>query len=342
MKRIRLWDIAKGVAIILVILGHATELSDKGTDHFLHSFIYSFHMPLFMIISGYFFAYSLSWRNNRDIVNRKLIQLICPILLFSTIEFFAIRFNPSYSMKDNLYSFYAVLIRTLWFLQALFFSSMLVLIVERFTKHHIAFYALLLGVFVLTPDLLKSAGTKFLFPCFLYGLLIYRFHLDTQAKQKPLLIFIVSSLLFALLLIPFDHSKTIYVHSVYIFSGDSNPLLLLLEDVYRVVIGIIGSTAIISLILCMQKLLNGKHLAFGNMLAKIGTHTLGLYIVHIYLYIYLILPYIRSAISSFSNFMVVSIGFVLLLTVSYPLAILIEKPLNSAIKYISHYEKSVV
>jgi len=41
-------DIAKGIGIILVVLGHTFSL-----PHLLYHTIYSFHMPLFFIISGY-------------------------------------------------------------------------------------------------------------------------------------------------------------------------------------------------------------------------------------------------------------------------------------------------
>ncbi len=41
-------DIAKGIGIILVVLGHTFS-----TPHLIYDTIYSFHMPLFFIISGY-------------------------------------------------------------------------------------------------------------------------------------------------------------------------------------------------------------------------------------------------------------------------------------------------
>ena len=60
-------DIVKAVAIILVVFGHCIQYG-SGSE-FLSStaffenkvfiFIYSFHMPLFMLVSGYLFAYSL-------------------------------------------------------------------------------------------------------------------------------------------------------------------------------------------------------------------------------------------------------------------------------------------
>ena len=49
MQRDRIVDITKGIAICLVIIGHQSDLPT--TSHL----IYSFHMPLFFLIAGYFF-----------------------------------------------------------------------------------------------------------------------------------------------------------------------------------------------------------------------------------------------------------------------------------------------
>ena len=43
--------ITKGIAIILMVMGHAEGPS------LLTNFIYLFHMPLFFITAGYFFSY---------------------------------------------------------------------------------------------------------------------------------------------------------------------------------------------------------------------------------------------------------------------------------------------
>ena len=48
-KRIIFIDIARGLSILLMILGHIIP------HGILRNFIFSFHMPLFIIISGYFF-----------------------------------------------------------------------------------------------------------------------------------------------------------------------------------------------------------------------------------------------------------------------------------------------
>ena len=43
--------IAKGIAIILMVIGHADA------PGLLTNFIYTFHMPLFFMAAGYFFNY---------------------------------------------------------------------------------------------------------------------------------------------------------------------------------------------------------------------------------------------------------------------------------------------
>lgn len=61
-KRIYWIDIAKGILIILVVMGHVTSsyhasnmYKDSTFLNFSHQLIYSFHMPAFMFISGLLF-----------------------------------------------------------------------------------------------------------------------------------------------------------------------------------------------------------------------------------------------------------------------------------------------
>lgn len=73
--RIRWIDIAKGVAILSVILGHTFMFGNP-----VHAFVYSFHIPLFFIVSGY-----LAKPKKVDI--KKLSKrLLCPYfaICFST------------------------------------------------------------------------------------------------------------------------------------------------------------------------------------------------------------------------------------------------------------------
>ena len=56
-KRVGYIDIAKGIGIILVVMGH----NDFALiSPFAHKLIYSFHMPMFFFMSGLFWSYPVS------------------------------------------------------------------------------------------------------------------------------------------------------------------------------------------------------------------------------------------------------------------------------------------
>ena len=54
MTRVQYIDRLKGLAIILVVMGHILGFRqpEDGTEDGIHTFIYTFHMPLFMFLSG--------------------------------------------------------------------------------------------------------------------------------------------------------------------------------------------------------------------------------------------------------------------------------------------------
>lgn len=72
-KRIDYFDIAKGIGMLLVIIGHMP----LGDYPMIRTFIYSFHMPLFFLISGYFFKQ----RENKDCLKNIFRHLILPYII---------------------------------------------------------------------------------------------------------------------------------------------------------------------------------------------------------------------------------------------------------------------
>ena len=49
-KRLEWIDLAKGIGIILMVIGHMPSIPSA-----VHNWIFSFHMPLFFFLSGYMF-----------------------------------------------------------------------------------------------------------------------------------------------------------------------------------------------------------------------------------------------------------------------------------------------
>lgn len=86
-KRIDYVDIAKGIGIVLVVMGH----NDFALiSPFGHKFIYSFHMPMFFFMSGMFFKPDIPfWGYVRNRFDRVLKPFFFTIvfLYFTTISF---------------------------------------------------------------------------------------------------------------------------------------------------------------------------------------------------------------------------------------------------------------
>lgn len=74
-KRIEWADYAKAFGIFLMLLGH-NELANKG----LFDWIYTFHMPLFFIMAGYFTSENVSGFGNY--VKKNARQLLIPYVFF--------------------------------------------------------------------------------------------------------------------------------------------------------------------------------------------------------------------------------------------------------------------
>lgn len=74
-RRIQWIDIAKCIGIILVLIGHISQNKN------IHTFIYSFHMPLFFIISGYLY------HDKDNYIKNKASKILIPYLFFSVVSF---------------------------------------------------------------------------------------------------------------------------------------------------------------------------------------------------------------------------------------------------------------
>ena len=108
-------DNLKAFAITLVVLGHIIQNFDSSYDqNHLFRYIYSFHMPLFMAISG--FCCSVNDKI-KDIVTKRFFQLIIP--------FFAWALISQYLGGPSIIKVLISPINGLWFLYALFFINVL-------------------------------------------------------------------------------------------------------------------------------------------------------------------------------------------------------------------------
>ena len=104
-NRISFIDQLKGITILLVVIGHLIE-HNAGRDNFLWTFIYSFHMPLFMFISGYL-AY-VTFRMERFNFFNLPEAWLFRVLLLRNIDILLFRLVKQANMVLLCYSVYFV------------------------------------------------------------------------------------------------------------------------------------------------------------------------------------------------------------------------------------------
>ena len=94
-ERVHYIDVARGIAIILMVLGHILEVETIGRE-----LVFSFHMPLFLIVSGYFFSDKGSFGK---LLSKLLVKLLLPAFVILTLVNFINMFiaGPDVSLNGS-------------------------------------------------------------------------------------------------------------------------------------------------------------------------------------------------------------------------------------------------
>lgn len=130
INRIEWIDTAKGIGILLVVIGHVKLIP------FFHDCIFLFHMPLFFFMSGILFKKNESWQN---CFIKKIIHLLLPYPFFMFL-FVPLRYITNYFCTGEWESFKLSMLglsyfdKPLWFLFAFFITTLIMRSLYSFTK----------------------------------------------------------------------------------------------------------------------------------------------------------------------------------------------------------------
>lgn len=309
-EREALPDILRGFAVILVVLGHCIQAGSgaaysAGQCYFsdrLYQFIYSFHMPLFMMISGY-----LGWRSidkcreRRErvrLLRRRAASLLTPVFLWTALDYARIlitNYVKGEPQPDALvFVYFYNALNNLWFLWAVWWCFLAVYVMHYFLKDSILIYALgFLALFIL-PDGLGLGAYKYMLPYYLAGYYMHGYmeaegHRDRYGyrygKKPKLWLIAVTGLAFAGLFVYYNEDSFIYLTG-YKLVG-KNVLEQLSIDLYRLAVGFAGSCFFI---LVWQYILEGaRNSKFQfQILQKLGVNSMGIYILSGYLLIFIV------------------------------------------------------
>jgi fucose 4-O-acetylase-like acetyltransferase len=294
-RRIQSMDVLKLFAIFLVLWGHAIQFL---TSHIsvnkywmepVYQVIYSFHMPLFMIISG-FFAVSAMKRNFFKMIASKFRQLLLPVICWCVICTVLYDCFSLHSLHDFWLNWKSYCLFNLWFLKSLFICYLLAYFCCKCGRYKIIAFIIGWGVTLVISFLpqiyervqsfaaLRGLHLCVMFPSFVFGMLLHRYMSIMKAHAKT--VFVVSLCVF-LAMLHFWNSDFFRMPPeirLMFDSGDYTELICFIgRKLYSVVIGIFGSMTFISLA-CMAfaRPRSGKAVA---VMCDWGKYTLAIYIL---------------------------------------------------------------
>jgi putative membrane protein len=270
-------DRLKGLAIILVVIGHILSFSMMGGKNPINTVITSFHMPLFMFLSGLVIK--------EPKIGKKLLarflQLLAPFLVVGLL------FNLC--INDTFESFFANGFKKgywyLWVLAVYYIFLVLtkINVIERFSLVK----DIIIGValFVLLKFLSREVGTSDWFSIslmsnlwlyFYTGFLVRRYNGVDWLKKRTAL-FSIALISYIPLLILYDKETLIHFAQIVPLTAI---IILLYIFIYR----------------------NDKYSKIENLLAWIGKGTLDIYIFHYFILQIINIPILGNWFIETSNY----------------------------------------
>ncbi len=159
-NRIEYIDIFKGIAIILVVLGHAIDnivngyLVTAGLESFerVHLVIYGFHMPAFFFCAG-LFARSWARKPVKEAIWDKVLRLIVPyfawVAVVTIIKLLTANYqNNPIDLKDTFLSPVRPF-EQYWFLYTLFFIYVVFLVAYKLSIERFFWAIVVVGAIIL-------------------------------------------------------------------------------------------------------------------------------------------------------------------------------------------------
>lgn len=254
-------DNLKGIAILLVVLGHCIqELVPNYDDNVFFKAIYSFHMPLFFIISGY-----LTYRKEyvfSTVIKKRAYQLLLPYFIWGGVNLIC----------DNhgIMSLFTNIGSNLWFLWTLFFIILLTLCVDIVLKENkiklISFILLSIALLVIgkiSPNILGIKHICVQFRWFLLGFFASKYNLNRYLNQKYMILLFIAWML----MLPLWHRNTIQIGTHTL-----NSIETLL---FHTMSSFFACYAVWSLFIL--------HMDRKSFLRYFGSASLGIYTIHLYL-----------------------------------------------------------
>ena len=258
----------RGLAIFLMLWGHSLQYCcGRQFDFFentMFKLIYSFHMPLFMLISGYLFRFSEQKREMLELIEYKSKSLLYPILMGSILNLLLTACSALTKVET--------LISSLWFLWSVLACSIALALAMNLSKSHLINLLLIIIGFPFVALFPNYKMNLYMYPYFVIGYLYARN--KEKLNKANNVIGIISVVIFIIMQTFFEKKHFIYISGIL---GGETILESIYIDLFRWAIGLFGSIAVIYIFYLLQSVL--KKGAITNFIEDLGKDSLAVYIL---------------------------------------------------------------
>lgn len=301
-KREPLPDILRGFAVFLMVFAHCIQEGSGRTfrtdalyfQDRLYQFIYAFHMPLFMLLSGYLARNSMERAKTAaerfSLLKKRCVSLLVPIALWTLFEkIYAYVFNLSQGYPNQPFSvlcgeYLVSFLSNFWFLWAALWCFLIVFVMHFYLHDSRLLYALGFLALFFIPDGMGLGAYKYMMPYYISAFYLHPYLAQRQTSAKVLSLsrslcrVLCCGLLFFALFAFYDDKFFIYL-SGYKLIGKNVPIQLYI-DFYRMLIGFAGC---LFFILLFDLLHRRFPLYRFPVLTLLGKNSLGIYLTSGYL-----------------------------------------------------------
>lgn len=266
-------DCIRGFAIILVVLGHEIQ-TGSGSEFFqteaffqdpLFQMIYSFHMPLFIVLSGYLFAASVKNHSFSENIRTRFSKVLIPAAVWACAArlfpwIYNIWLYGAGNSKVDISSlpgnFVFWVLNDFWFLWSIFYCSIITLLINRYFKDSPVAY-ITIFVFLLFSNDFTFANHKYMFPYFVCAYFLGKYDVIKRINQIKLgkyilaIVCIGSGIAWYILLQKFNRDSFIYTTGNSLYKVERWGFTFteqLLRISYRYCIGALGCIFVIGIV----------------------------------------------------------------------------------------------
>lgn len=242
--------------------------------------IYSFHMPLFMLLSGYV-SY---WGCDKKLINiiiKRLRGVGIPLLAWGTVDFIVVSISAStFNVRTWIHSIVGI-----WFLWAVLCSSIIVAIIHKLPVNTLLKYSIMILSTELFVKMPGGTLSGFVYPYFIIGYAMNEWNLFANKAYRKV-IQPICVIMWIVLLLFYKKESYIYVSGLTWKIKEIGLLGQIEIDLYRYAIGLVGCIAVIGMLEILYNRMVQKDckqskqvIEFLGIIERFGLHTLEIYVL---------------------------------------------------------------